>query len=126
MSYTDAGYAGDERVYTVSAVDGNGIESLGRSITLPVMRATLKAGEALKRGVMNRLDYTVENLSASPVEHVRLKAKVGSHPHTSEEFSLTAGEARDMHMAVGGFADLAGSSIAGNDGGHHPSRRRKR
>ena len=110
MSYTDSGHTGEERVYTVAAVDGNGIESLGRSITLPVMQATLKEGETLKRGVMNRLDYTVENLSASPFEHVRLKAKVGSHPHTSEEFGLAAGEARDIHLAVGGFADLSGSS----------------
>ena len=60
---------------------------------------------------MNRLEYTVENLSAIPAEHVRLKAKVGSHPHTSEEFRLEAGEARDIHLAVGGSADLAGSSM---------------
>ncbi|MCP4286430.1 MAG: hypothetical protein GY792_18610, partial [Gammaproteobacteria bacterium] len=35
QSYTDTGYAGDERRYTVIALDANLQESLGRSITLP-------------------------------------------------------------------------------------------
>ncbi len=110
LSYTDAGYSGEERVYTVAAVDGNGIESLGRSITLPVMRADLKAGEALERGVINRLEYVVQSGSASSFEHVRLKAKVGNHLHTSEEFRLEAGETSDQRLAAGGFADLAALS----------------
>ena len=110
ISYTDAGYAGDERVYAVTAVDSNGIESLGRSITLPVMKATLKEGESLKRGVMNRLDYTVENLSAAAVERVRLRAKAGSRVHTSEEFRLEAGEIRTIPVSVGGYADLPAAS----------------
>ena len=90
-SFTDTGYTEDERSYTVTAVDSNGIESPGRSITLPLLEATIKAGEQLKRGLMNRFEYVVENRSAAKVEHIRLKAAIGSRQHLSEEFSMDAG-----------------------------------
>ncbi len=105
-SVTDTGFSGDERIYTVFAVDGNGVESPGRSITLPVIHASLEDGEVLRRGVMNRLEHTVENLSSARVEHARLQVRIGSRSGLSEEFSLEAGERRSIPLAFGGFADL--------------------
>jgi len=105
-SVTDTGFSGDERIYTVFAVDGNGVESPGRSITLPVIHASLEDGEVLRRGVMNRLEHTVENRSSARVEHARLQVQIGSRSGLSEEFSLEAGERRSVPLAFGGFADL--------------------
>ena len=87
-AYIDVGYSRDERRYTLVAVDANGIESLGRSITLPVMQAELAAGAGLKRGSMNRLEYTVKNHSTATVGNVRLKVRANERDHVSESFSL--------------------------------------
>ncbi len=105
-SFTDTGYAGDERCYTVTAVDDNGIASLGRSITLPVLQATLKEGEMLKRGVMNRLEYTVSNSSPSRIEHARLKVVSGAHSGLSEEFQVPERGSLTVPVSFGGYADL--------------------
>jgi RHS repeat-associated protein len=106
LNYTDTGYAGDERHYTVTAVDRNAIESLGRSITLPKLSATLNEGEQIKRGIINRLEYIVDNHSSSKVEHVKLKALVGTYQHLSEEFSVDPSSSQAVSVPVGGYADL--------------------
>ena len=90
----------------MTAVDSNGIESPGRSITLPLLEATIKEGEQLKRGLMNRFEYVVENRSAAKVEHIRLKAAIGSRQHLSEGFSMDAAGSRVMPVSIGGYADL--------------------
>jgi hypothetical protein len=40
-SFTDYGYAGEGRSYTVIAVDTNAVESMGRFVTLPKVSAHL-------------------------------------------------------------------------------------
>ncbi len=104
--YTDSGYSRDERRYTIVTKDNNDVESLGRSMTLPVLRAVLSDGSRIKRGIMNRLDYVVLNEGAGRVENIRLKVKVGSHDHTSELFSLDPGTSRTVPVVVGGYDDL--------------------
>ena len=105
-SYTDVGYAQDERRYTLVAVDANGIESLARSLTLPVVKAELAEGAQLKRGIMNRLDYNVENLSAAAVSNARLKVRVNDREHVSDTFSIAACETRPVSVIVGGYSDM--------------------
>ena len=106
LNHTDTGYTGDERHYTVTAVDRNAVESLGRGITLPKLNATPKQGEKIRRGIINRLEYDVNNHSSSRVEHIKLKALVGSHQHLSEEFSVDPGGSQTISVPVGGYADL--------------------
>lgn len=106
LSYTDVGYAGEERRYTVMAVDDNHQESVGRSLTLPALRATLQEGAQVRRGLMNRLEYRVESSSSTRVDHIRLKVKLDTHLHTSEELSLEAGASQVVPVTVGGHADL--------------------
>ncbi|UCF90367.1 MAG: carboxypeptidase regulatory-like domain-containing protein, partial [Desulfobacterales bacterium] len=105
-SFTDFGYAGDQRTYTVVALDGTA-ESLGRSITLPVVRATLAENNRIRRGLMNRLEYLVENDTARPVDHMRLKAALAGYRHTTAEFSVDGEASRKVAVIVGGYADLA-------------------
>jgi RHS repeat-associated protein len=106
LSFTDAGYSEDEREYTVIAVDDSQAESLGRSILLPVMRATLTAGTRIKRGIMNRLEYEVQNLSETWLDNIRLKVDVGGYSHTSDKFSINSGETIVIPVIVGGYDDL--------------------
>ena len=105
-SYTDTGYSGDERRYTVLAVDSEGHESLGRSITLPKLNAVLADDEEIRRGIMNRLDITVENSSPNSVENARLILEVEFYTHTSETFSIAPGATQVVPVIVGGYADL--------------------
>ncbi len=105
-SFIDTGYAGDERSYTLIAVDEEGVESLPRSITLPKIETQLKAGSRLARGVMNRLEVTLENQGAAPVEELRLKLSVAGREHLSEPVALPAGAARVVPVVVGGYAEL--------------------
>jgi len=105
-TYTDTGYSGDERRYTIVTVDNSDAESLGRSLTLPVLRAVLSDGSRIERGIMNRLDYAVSNAGESRVDNIRLKVRVGSHDHTSEPISLDPGTSRTIPVVVGGYDDL--------------------
>ncbi|MEW5801617.1 MAG: Ig-like domain-containing protein [bacterium] len=107
LVYIDTGYAEDTRRYTVTAVDASGQESIGRSLTLPLLRAALREGESVRRGVMNRLEYLVENLSSTTVDSIRLKAQFDTYDHTSEPFSLAAGSSQVVPVIVGGYSDLS-------------------
>ena len=107
QSYTDVGWAGDARQYTIVAVDTNQVESLGRSIALPLVEATFPPDALVRRGVMNRLTYTVENGSTERVENIRLKVDLAGHLHTSDKFGLDAGQLTVVPVVAGGFSDLS-------------------
>ncbi|MEW6079368.1 MAG: right-handed parallel beta-helix repeat-containing protein [Thermodesulfobacteriota bacterium] len=110
-TYTDTGYAGDQRTYTVTAVNAQDVESLERSITLPKVTAGLAAGAALKRGIMNALPYTVTNQSSTDITNMALRVDVtlaggAVRSHQSPAFSLAAGESKTVSVIVGGYSDL--------------------
>ncbi|MDY0091212.1 MAG: hypothetical protein RBT80_00760 [Candidatus Vecturithrix sp.] len=106
QSYTDTGYTGDERRYTVVAVDANLQRSSGRSLTLPILRADLAAGTRLKRGVMNTVNYAVTNLSHARVEPISLHVRAASRDHVSSRFSLDPGETQTVPVVIGGYGEL--------------------
>ncbi len=122
-SYTDTGYDGSDRRYTVEAVDTYAVPSLGRSITLPKLKASLPKDAGLKRGLMNRLEYTVSNSGATDVEDAVLQVTVESHEHVSASFDLGAGKSLTVPVVIGGYSDLPDTSsietvirITPNDG----------
>ncbi|MCP4605136.1 MAG: hypothetical protein GY847_32220, partial [Proteobacteria bacterium] len=47
--------SGDQRRYTLVAVDSYDQESTPRSVTLPVIRAELAEGSLIRRGIMNHV-----------------------------------------------------------------------
>ncbi|MGD9159838.1 MAG: fibronectin type III domain-containing protein, partial [Desulfobacteraceae bacterium] len=109
-SYTDIGYSGDERIYTLVALDGVE-ESLPRSIKLPVLKAKLTTNDAqqtpgLRRGIMNKLEYQVENLGDSAVSNVSLRLNVEGKNHVSDSFSLEPGALSLAPVVVGGYDSL--------------------
>ncbi|MCP4898641.1 MAG: hypothetical protein GY906_16840, partial [bacterium] len=105
-TFTDIGYSGDERQYTLVAVDSYAHESQPRTVTLPVMRAELVEGSLIRRGIMNQIEYEVENLSDSPVENVHVKTDLNGKNHVSESFTMEAGATGTASVVVGGYADL--------------------
>lgn len=109
-SFIDGGFNNDERYYTVVAIDANGAKSLGRTIRLPQLSATLAVGSSIKRGIMNELVYHVINHSTTAVSDVHLEVKVGTHNHRTPNFALAAGATKAVTVIVGGFADLANLS----------------
>ncbi len=121
--YEDTGFDGNDRRYTVIAVNSENKESLGRSIVLPALSAVLPEGTGLKRGLMNRLEYTVTNSGTTAVEDAVLKVTVESHEHVSSSFDLGGGESLTVPVVIGGYSDLPDTSsietviqITPNDG----------
>jgi len=104
-SYTDTGYASDERPYTVVAYDSNGV-NIGRSLTLPKLAVELVSGTPLQRNVMNRLQYRVTNSGSQAVSNTYVKARIGTREIGSEVFGLAAGESKIIPVVVGGYADI--------------------
>ncbi|MEJ2406518.1 MAG: right-handed parallel beta-helix repeat-containing protein [Candidatus Thiodiazotropha sp.] len=109
-SYTDQAYTGTARRYTVTAVDTNSVESVGRTVELPLIDVSPVSEAGIKRGIMNRIGYVVANLTATPVTGVTLKVDVEGHAHSSSAFDLAAGESRTVEMIIGGFDTLPGNA----------------
>ncbi|MCF6260340.1 MAG: right-handed parallel beta-helix repeat-containing protein [Gammaproteobacteria bacterium] len=105
-AYTDTGYTNKERTYTVVAVDAGNAESVGRTLTLPMLSATMVEGTIINRGAMNAVSYDVNNSSAIEVVNISLKLKVDKYESRSSNFSLAAGETKRIIVVVGGHADI--------------------
>lgn len=110
-SYEDTGYDGGDRTYTVVAVDNQEVPSKGRTVTLPSLSATLTETSQVKRGLFNRLAYTVTSTSEQTVDNIRMVAEIGGYTQESEPFSLASGESRTVPVIVGGYADLTDISL---------------
>ncbi len=106
LSHTDIGWAEDTRRYTVTAVDSEDVESLGRAIVLPKIEATLPEDAIVRRGLMNKLSYTVANGSENDVANARIMVELNGLTHTSETFGLAGGEQAAVGVVVGGYEDL--------------------
>ncbi|RLB00472.1 MAG: hypothetical protein DRG83_11480, partial [Deltaproteobacteria bacterium] len=105
-SFTDQGYDGGDREYVVRAVDSNNHESIARSIYLPSLTFRMKDGQRLRRGLMNRLAYAVENHSSRNLEHLVLKLSIEGHDFRSEESTIDAGEITEIPVTVPGFVEF--------------------
>ncbi|MET0028819.1 MAG: Ig-like domain-containing protein [Candidatus Thiodiazotropha sp.] len=105
-TYRDQGYGNNLRTYTVTALDGNGVESLGRSVRITPLLTILPDESRLYRGVMNRLVYQVANPTESPVTDLSLLVELNGQAHQSTGFDLAAGEQREVAVIVGGYDTL--------------------
>jgi hypothetical protein len=105
-TFVDSGYTGGSRQYTVYVIDQNQAVSVGRTLLLPDLKLDYPAELHLKRGIFNRLDYTIKNAGITPLTSVRLTTMVMEQIHHSEIFNLNAGEMRVVSVIVGGYAEL--------------------
>ena len=103
-------------------MDGEGVQSIGNSFTLPALQVRLSArddqGQAvsnvIKRQVMNRLWFTVDNRGRRELVKVSLVVKLTdskgiSHRHVSLPFSVGSNSQIQVPVVVGGYADLDAS-----------------
>ncbi|MDD5411224.1 MAG: prealbumin-like fold domain-containing protein [Methylobacter sp.] len=118
LSFTDTGYNGGDRLYTVSSMDANGVE-MPRSLLLPSVTATIASGLPIQRGVMNQLQMRVVNHSSSPLNNlhvvVRLpidKSATQFKDHPSQSVNVGAGETLLVPVVVGGYAGLPDTGMA--------------
>ncbi|WP_255989553.1 Ig-like domain-containing protein [Chitinolyticbacter albus] len=111
LEYVDTGFTAGDRYYTVSAVDGDGVE-MARGIRLPAVALQVASGLPVKRGVMNRLQVQVSNTSTAALANAKVVIKLGNKRHVSDAFSLAANETRLVPVVVGGYADLPGLTTA--------------
>ncbi|MGD8912254.1 MAG: fibronectin type III domain-containing protein, partial [Candidatus Thiodiazotropha sp.] len=105
-SYQDQSYGNALRKYTITALDANGVESLGRSVIVTPLRTILSEESRLHRGVMNRIVYQVVNPTEVPVFDLSLSVEVDGQAHQSAGFELAAGEQRDVEVIIGGYHTL--------------------
>jgi hypothetical protein len=126
--FTDTGYAGGERLYSVVAVDSAQVE-LARNILLPAVSSRIISGLPLKRGVMNKLQVEVTNSSGNTLGGVQAvvrlpidRAASQFKEHRSEAVTLSPNQTWVLSVVVGGYADLpdnvaaaVGVEIVGED-----------
>ncbi|MFZ1983256.1 MAG: Ig-like domain-containing protein, partial [Desulfatitalea sp.] len=103
---TDNGFAGEPREYSVIAVDPNDVQSQARTIRLPAIRAERTDDKLLRRGIMNKLEYTVTNLSGQTANDLRLILNLHGSDHPSELFSLAGNQSSVIPVIVAGYGDL--------------------
>jgi hypothetical protein len=122
LGFTDSGYTGGERRYTVATVDANGVE-MPRSIALPAVNARVVAGLPIQRGVMNKLQVQLSNPSPDSVANLRASVSLGLDRDStqfrdlrSEVLTLAPNETRLVAVVVGGDAKLPGVEIVANEG----------
>jgi YD repeat-containing protein len=105
----DTGYTGEPRRYAVATVDAAGVEGPRVEVLLPALDA-LTLAPAIRRGEMNRLDVTVQNLGDAPIPALTLTAELPGADATQrrESPSLALGplESRTLSLVLGGAADL--------------------
>lgn len=105
-NFTDSGFSGGERRYNVVAVDSNQVE-MARDIVLPNLSFQVVGGLPIKRGIMNKVQVQVANLSASAVTGLSVTVKVGGTTHRSTTLALNANETKIVPVIVGGYDTLA-------------------
>jgi hypothetical protein len=105
-AYSDNTYVGGARRYRVQATDTFGATSIARSVTLAEIEAELSAQSRLRRGIMNRLDYRVENTGTTALSGIRLEIGLEGAGYASEPFDLAAGAEHTVSVIVGGRQGL--------------------
>lgn len=93
-------------VFPISPIKNNSQTPAEVQVTLPKMSVSLAEDARLKRGIMNRLAFEVENRSGQAVTHAALKINIDGKNHTSETFSINAQETKTIPVVVGGYSDL--------------------
>ncbi|MDZ4336326.1 MAG: hypothetical protein U1A62_21900, partial [Pseudomonas sp.] len=97
-----------ERLYSVTAVDAQGVESLPHALLLPALKAELRTEQTFERGVFNQLYYQVANSSAQELKRLRLRVTVKNKQHLSDYFTVGAGAVSEVPVVVAGYQDLPG------------------
>ncbi|WAC73233.1 PKD domain-containing protein [Roseateles sp. SL47] len=115
---TDSGFSAGERRYTIASVDANGVE-LPRTVVLPHLSSQIVSGLPIQRGVINKLQVQLTNVSAFSVTGVRAVVRLPTNrdatqfkDHKSAPLTLGPNQTQLVPVIVGGYADLPGAPSA--------------
>ncbi|RJQ65600.1 MAG: hypothetical protein C4519_27615, partial [Desulfobacteraceae bacterium] len=106
MQMADNGYAGDSREYRVIAVDPNAVESPARILVLPAIQIERADDKVLRRGIMNKLEYKVSNLTGQSVGDLKVIVRLRGIDHPSAGFSLAGNQSLVIPVIVAGYGEL--------------------
>ena len=111
-NYTDtAAQAGQERLYAVVAVDGTDAQSPSRSLLLPRLDIALTEDSMLKRGIMNRVEFKLDNQGQHAVRNAQLTVLVDGKAHTSLSFDVPPGQMKTVPVIIGGYQALPDTAL---------------
>ena len=94
------------RTYSVAAVDDLDAVSLARDITLPTLEVTLLPGQSLQRGLMNRVQGSVRNLSGAAIPAASMRLQLGAGVYESAVQEIPAGAETSFAITVPGLPSL--------------------
>jgi len=101
-----------ERLYSVTAVDAQGVESLPHTLLLPALKAELRAEQVFERGVFNQLHFRVTNSGSQELQRLRLRVTLShggqARQHLSDYFAVGAGAVSEVPIVVAGYQNLPG------------------
>ncbi len=110
--YVDAGGASGEKLYSVTAVDGNGVESLPHTLLLPQLKIEARPEQRFERGIFNQVHYRISNLGSQELKRLRLrlgfKLEGNLQWQQSEPFDVAPGALAEVPIVVAGHAQLPG------------------
>ncbi|KTT63973.1 hypothetical protein NS383_17575, partial [Pseudomonas oryzihabitans] len=116
-TYRDVSVAvpfGGERLYRVTAVDTQGVESLPSELLLPAVQAQILSTPPLERGVFSELRVRVVNNGTHELKRLRLALGLDTQgqtrQHYSSFFDLAPGGSSEVAVVVGGYPDLTGTA----------------
>ncbi|XXF08322.1 hypothetical protein J3Q00_20425 [Pseudomonas sp. D2-3] len=101
-----------ERLYSVTAVDAQGVESVPHTLLLPALKAELRAEQVFERGVFNQLHFRVTNSGSQELQRLRLRVTLSNggqaRQHLSDYFAVGAGAVSEVPIVVAGYQNLPG------------------
>ncbi|ROS05088.1 Ca2+-binding RTX toxin-like protein [Sinobacterium caligoides] len=123
LQYSDVGYNGgmatdgakQARRYSIRAIDKTAADNLSpaRTLEFAALSAELNEGNELKRGMINKLQYRVDNRGDWTAKAVVLELTVGEQGAVlkSAPFDIAPGESHLAEVVVGGDAALNDEEI---------------
>lgn len=116
-AYVDATYDGSPRSYGVGAIllEGtNPVESLVRWIDIPDVDVTLDSGSTFKRGVMNRLIYSLVNHTTQAMADLTFDVYMQGASQRVSGVSIDAGSTQRVSAVFGGYSNVYGTIVISN------------
>lgn len=116
-AYVDATYDGSPRSYGVGALllEGtNPVESLVRWIDIPDVDVTLDSGSTFKRGVINRLTYTLANQTTQAMSDLTFDVYMQGASQRVSSIFIDARSTQQVSVVFGGYSNVYGTIVVSN------------
>ena len=114
-SFTDTTYTGAQTVYSVIAIDNQAQQSLSHALRLPTITTSLVENQTLKRGLMNELNFTVDNFESREFNNISLTVTINGVDYDSDSYTLSSQGTLEVSVVIPGdstFTDTLSTVVA--------------